>query len=105
VSAGLARRDDGTHLCPGCRDRRVPDHLFCCTTCWGHLSPEVQREIYRTARTSVLRDRSLAVQAARAEWDARRDQEQRFRDGEARRKMLADMAAALLTPDAPELDR
>jgi hypothetical protein len=66
---GRVVRREGTHKCPGCRNVDVANHLFCCTTCWAKLSPEVQREIYRTARTSVLRDRSLAVQAARREWN------------------------------------
>lgn len=33
------------------------------------------------------------------------EQQRRFFDGADGRKLLADMAAALLTPDAPELDR
>lgn len=58
-----------THLCPGCRDVQVPNNLFCCTSCWVRLSKPTQREIYRTARNGIpLRDRSLAVQAARREW-------------------------------------
>lgn len=65
----VRREAPETHRCPGCRDVDVPNHLFCCTSCWGRLSKPVQREIYRTARTSVLRERSLAVQAARKEWN------------------------------------
>lgn len=69
MTRGWGPHRDGTHVCPGCRDRQVPNRLFCCGGCWDRLSTETQREIYRTARTGLLRERSLAVQAARKEWN------------------------------------
>lgn len=67
---GRVVRQEQTHRCPGCRDVDVPNRLFCCTSCWIKLSAPVQQEIYRTARNGIkLQERSLAVQAARKEWN------------------------------------
>lgn len=61
----------GYHRCPGpCRDRMVPDALYCCLEDWALLPERAQRLISRTARLPILAaDRRAAIELARRCWN------------------------------------
>lgn len=67
--------DPGTHACPGCRAKRLPekqvsDSVFACKTCWFELPPPIRRDISRTVSKSILSaPRRAAMDAARHHWE------------------------------------
>lgn len=64
------RARPGHHRCPGpCRDREVPDSIYCCPEDWALLPERARHLISRTARLSVLAaDRRAAIELASRCW-------------------------------------
>jgi hypothetical protein len=58
------------HRCPGpCRDRVVPNSLYCCLDDWAALPERARRLISRTARLPILAaDRRAAIELASRCW-------------------------------------
>lgn len=64
------RARPGYHRCPGpCRDRLVPDSLYCCLDDWALLPERARHLISRTARLSPLApNRRTAIELAARCW-------------------------------------